>query len=369
LNDSANASALKLYEYLFRKHWTGVALIGPDPGLMINLRFFRFVKSYISSLRQTENVFFLQAQGYWIKSCWELFARTNEPNYKAVALSCSNYVLQKQRADGSWQYPLKEWQSYVSTVEGTWAALGLLESYQYTNDPIFLIGALKWYNFLVKEIGFQPFEDAFVINYFAFSQRGVKVPNNTTLALWFMARLFDITGDDEYLKYTNKMIRFLELTQQPNGELVYELNIKHYLCYHYNAFEFIDLFYFYKITQSLKAKSILKKLANYLVTGVTEIGSVKYNCNQTYPEMPMFASVTGAALKCASSMELGNYELPIKRIYNYIVANQKSDGSFTYSNHDFIYLKSPIQYGFLRDENRYPGPLSFMLDQLLIGSN
>jgi hypothetical protein len=83
----------------------------------------------------------------------------------------------------------------------------------------------------------------------------------------------------------------------------------------------------------------------------------------------MFASVTGAAFKCASKMGLGNYELPIERIYNYLSANQKSDGSFGYSTHDFIYLKSPIQYGFLRDNNSYSGPLSYMLDHMLISSN
>ena len=165
------------------------------------------------------------------------------------------------------------------------------------------------------------------------------------------------------------MIRFLELTQQPNGELVYEVNKKHYLCYHYNAFEFLDLFYYYKIVKAPRVKLILKKLANYLVAGVTEKGSVKYNCYQTFPEMPMFASVTGAALKCASSMGLGNYKLVVERIYNYLVVNQRSDGAFGYSSHDFIYLKSPIQYGFLRDDNSYPGPLSFMLDHMLIGSS
>ena len=166
---------------------------------MFNLRVFRFVKSYIPALRQSEKVLFLQAQGYWIKSCWTLYSLTNEPNYKSVALSCSNYVVEQQRADGSWQYPLKEWQNYVSTVEGTWASLGLLESYENTKDSTYLNAAIRWYDFLIKITGFQAFEDSIVVNYFAFSQKGVKVPNNTTLVLYFMARLFEVTKDPKYL--------------------------------------------------------------------------------------------------------------------------------------------------------------------------
>ena len=182
-------SALKLYDYLFRTHWTGYSLIGPDSGLMFNLRVFRFVKSYIPALRQSEKVLFLQAQGYWIKSCWTLYSLTNKPNYKSVALSCSNHVLEQQRADGSWQYPLKEWQNYVSTVEGTWASLGLLESYEKTKDSKYLNAATKWYDFLIKLTGFQAFEDSIVVNYFAFSQKGVKVPNNNYFSALFHGKI------------------------------------------------------------------------------------------------------------------------------------------------------------------------------------
>jgi hypothetical protein len=80
----------------------------------------------------------------------------------------------------------------------------------------------------------------------------------------------------------------------------------------------------------------------------------------------MFSGVVGAALASASTMGLGNYNRPVESIYDYLVENQRADGSFSYSTHDAVYLKTPFQWGFLTDKNSYPGPLSFMLQHLLI---
>jgi len=66
-NNLANAAADKLSIFLHDAFWDGHALIGPDAGLMFNLRFLRFVKSAFPSLRRAGRSYFLQTHGYWIK--------------------------------------------------------------------------------------------------------------------------------------------------------------------------------------------------------------------------------------------------------------------------------------------------------------
>ncbi len=369
-------SAIKLWRSIFANFWDGRRITGPDPGLKLNLRIWRFIKSCIPAFGRADNYYFLQAQGYWIKNNWDLFRLTNKPIYRQVALACSDNIVDSQKSDGSWQYPLREWKNYVSTVEGTWASLGLLESYQHTKNRIYFDGASKWFEFLINETGFQVHLDSLSINYFAHISsarvmlyaKSVKVPNNTTLVLWFFAELFRITGDRKYLRFNDKLVRFIELCQEDSGELVYEVRKKHYLCYHYNAFEFIDLYNYYLITHDERVKVILEKLSKYLSAGVLQNGSVKYNCSQSYPEIYFFSSVTGAALTLASDAGLGKFEHITKRIFENLKKYQRSDGSFCYSNRDAVYFRTPIKWGFLSDKNSYPSYLSFMLNHLLIGS-
>jgi hypothetical protein len=364
MKNTALVSALQLYDYIFRNFWDGHAIVGPDSGLMLQLRFLRFLKNHFSSIRRSERHFFLQSQGYWIKSNWDLFDITGEFDYKRVAIECTKNVLRMQKNDGSWEYPLKEWGKFVSTVEGTWGSLGLLETYRQTSEPAFLKGALGWYDFLTTKIGFQHYRDSYVINYFDV-QKSRKVPNNTTLVLWFMAELYRATQDRSLLKLNDKMIRFLELCQKRNGELTYEVGREHYLCYHYNAFEFLDLFHYNEIVGNERVRIILEKLTKFLKTGITEIGSVKYNCTQTYPEHIMYSAVVGAALTEAATMGLQDCQKYAEIAFDFLLKNQRPDGSFAFSKHDFPYVMKPISHGFLVDENSYPRPLSFILQHLL----
>ncbi len=114
------------------------------------------------------------------------------------------------------------------------------------------------------------------------------------------AELFKATQDTSFLKYNDSLIRFLELCQQPNGELVYEVDKTHYLCYHYNSFEFLDLYYANLILESQRIESILLNLSKFIASGVLDNGSLKYDCNQAYPEEVMFSAAAGAALINAS---------------------------------------------------------------------
>jgi hypothetical protein len=360
-------SADKLYKFIYKNFWDGQHVIGPDPGLMLNLRVLRFIKSYVPSLIKYEQNYFLQTQGYWIKDNWALYKLANKSLYKQVAIACSDQVLINQKEDGSWEYPLREWKKYVSTVEGTWAALGLLESYRQTKNQLYLVGALKWYDFLINQTKFQRYYDSQAVNYFAFSSKGQKVPNNTSLVLWFFAELFEITKDLRFNELSNELIRFLELCQKSDGELIYKVGTDHYLCYHYNSFEFLDLLNCYNITKNLRIESILSKLAKFIASGVTKNGAIKYSCNQTYPEFIWFSSVAGAALLGATVNGLGDYQIHARRLYRYTIENQMDNGSFIFSRHDMVYFKNPVKWGFLTDRTSYPRQLSYILQHLLIG--
>jgi hypothetical protein len=358
-------SSLKLYNFLLNSYWDGSSISGPDPGLMLNLRLTRFVKSYFPALNyKNNNHVFQQIQGYWIKNNWALYRLTNDLRYKELALKCSDFVVASQQNDGSWKYPLTEWKSRVSTVEGTWASLGLLETYSFTKNPVYLKSALNWRNFLVTKTGFQRYKDSMTINYFNI-RTSRKVPNNTTLALFFFAELFNVTQDTSLLKYNDALIHFIELCQQPGGELVYEVDKTHYLCYHYNSFEFLDLYYANQILKSKRIDAILSKLSKYIASGVLNNGAVKYDCSQAYPEEIMFSAIAGAALIKASKSNYGNFKNHIDSIFRYLEKNQKSNGSFILTMHDMPYIKKPLGLGIFSDKTLYPGPMCFILSSLL----
>jgi len=356
--------AIKLYDYIAKNFWNGCAIIGPDPGLKLELRFLRFVKSYLPFLNCADDCYFLQAQGYWIKCNWDLFEITGDVDYKEVAIACSKEILNKQKSAGYWEYPLKAWKKYVSTVEGTWASIGLLETFKHTNESIYLKGALKWYNFLINRIGFQTYKDSLAINYFDTPKW--RVPNNTTLVLMFLAELYDIREDPKILKFNDKMIKFVQLNQNSNGELKYAVEKEHYLCFQYNAFEFLDLFNYYKKIGDERIRIILKKLEKYLSTGVTKIGSVKYDCFQTFPEIIYHSAAVGAALISAASIGLQDYKKSVERTYTFLFKEQRPDGSFMYSRNDMAYVRKSMANGFLTDKRSYPRQLSYILQHLLI---
>ena len=362
------SSAIRLYNYIFKNFWNEDAITGPDPGINLELRVFRFLKSYCSFLQFSDNHYFLQAQGYCIKSNWDLFEITGNLKYKKTAIACSKNILDKQKDNGSWEYPLKAWKKYVSTVEGTWASLGLLETFKWTKERKYLKGAFRWYDFLIDEIGFQRYRDSLAVNYFDVPSVWwtSRVPNNTTLVLWFLSELFEATEDSRFLESKDKMIRFVQLSQNSNGELKYAIEREHYLCYQYNAFEFLDLSYYYRIINDERIWIVLEKLAHFLSTGVTEIGSVKCDCFQTFPEVIYYSGAVGAALITASSMGLKNYRDHIKYAYDFLFDRQRSDGSFPFSKHDGPYLRKPASHWFLTDKRSYPRQLSYTLQHLLI---
>ena len=174
------------------RHWTGHALIGPDPGIRFNYRIGRFIKSYLRQVRWGDDYYYLQGQGYWTLGNWRLFDLLGEAIYRDIAVRCSASMLTAQRPDGAWNYPNPEWKGRVATVEGTWASIGLLETFRRTGEASFLTGALRWHRFLVETIRFQRVGDTLAANYFA-HYTGLRVPANSSIVLRFLAELADVT--------------------------------------------------------------------------------------------------------------------------------------------------------------------------------
>src|SRR2546425_641203 len=116
-SDQQFGAAISLHRYMIARHWTGRALIGPDPGIRFNYRIGRFIKSYLRQVRWRDDYYYLQGQGYWTLSNWHLFDLLGEETYRDIAVRCSASVLAAQRPDGAWNYPNPEWKGRVATVE------------------------------------------------------------------------------------------------------------------------------------------------------------------------------------------------------------------------------------------------------------
>ena len=114
--------------------------------------------------------------------------------------------------------------------------------YERDGDESFLRAALRWHDYLEREIGYQEHPAGLCVNYFQ-KPRGM-VPNNTCEWIWVLGRFASATGDSRFLEKVPAMLGFLEAVMEPTGELPYELPSvhenrlqQHYLCYQYNAFQ------------------------------------------------------------------------------------------------------------------------------------
>jgi hypothetical protein len=354
------AAAARLHAYLEQRHWRDGVLRGPDPGVRFNLRLWRFAKSALDFVPWRDDYLFLQSQGYWVLSNWLLQAATGEERYRALALRASDAILRHQRADGAWAYPLPERRHLVATVEGCWASLGLLASYAREPRPEFLAGAVRWYEFLVSRIGFQEHATGKAVNYFD-RPRG-KVPNNSVLAAWFLLRLWKASGDERFLEHVPAMLEFLAAAQLPSGELPYivdgplERGRAHYLCFQYNAFQFLELARLSRFEAARRAEGIAAKLAAFLPRGVTPEGACANDCFRPYPEVNYYTAALAAALGTAAQRGwIGSKELS-ERCYTRLLSRQRADGGFDFSSRD---------YGFLGDTRSYPRQMAMTLFHLL----
>jgi hypothetical protein len=357
------STALKLHQYLVARHWNGRALMGPDPGVRLNYRIGRFIKSYLPSRSWNDNLYYLQAQGYWVLANWNLVDRMNDKAYRDIAMCCSEHMLTQQRDDGAWDYPNPEWRGRVATVEGIWGSLGLLETYRQTADPMFLAGALRWHKFLVETIGFQRIGDELAVNYFAGPDDGSRVPNNSTDMLRFLAELADVTGDQDYLQPCGGLLTFIRHAQRTTGELPYSVGgvaggkpRLHFQCYQYNAFQCLALMRYHELTGDVRPLPIIAGVLQFLRTGLFEDGHAFYQCGNRYRAVTYHAAALGAAFAKANQLGIDGYGDLSERAFSYVLGMQQPDGGWVHSRRD---------YHLLSDRRSYPRYLAMILDQVL----
>jgi len=356
-------AADKLYRYLVTNHGDGGALVGPDPGIRFNYRIGRFVKGYLGFVRWNDQLYYLQGQAYWILANWILHERTGDESYARTAIDCADKILARQRPDGAWDYPNPEWAGRVATVEGTWASIGLIETFRRTGEQRLLDGALRWHSYLHREIGFQRIGDEVAVNYFA-RRTDARVPNNSTLYLYLLGALWATTKDQRYLDETPGLVTFLERAQLSTGELPYSVDgledtrgRTHFQCYQYNAFECLDLIQYHTLTGDDRVLPIISNVLRFLSDGIREDGHAAYACNSVQRRVSYHTGALAAAFTEARRVGIDDYTPLARKAYAYLISLQRPDGGFIHSQRD---------YGVLRDVRSYPRYLAMILYHLLI---
>jgi hypothetical protein len=361
--DELTAAAERLYGYLHKTHWQAPAIVGPDPGIRFNARVYRFAKNYTGFVPWRDNLVYAQAQKYWIDANWRAsdLVLPGSEGAAGIATACADYLHDAQRSEGYWEYPNPEWEGRIATIEGNYASIGMLLTHARTGDDRLLAAAKGWYDYAVNDIGFQMRGDTLAINYFG-NVAGGRVPNNATSAVETFALIAAAAGDDTYLEYCRPMVRFIASTQLDTGELPYAVigvtggQRIHFLCYQYNAFEFLQIADYYDLTKDADVLPILRKLAGYLAGGITESGAARYACDKDDPEVVYYTAAVGAALSRATDLGFGDSRHLAERALARVLSQQRSDGSFPYS------LRN---YRFLSDQRSYPRYLSMILTHLL----
>ena len=308
-------AAERLHAHLLKRHYSQGLVRGPDAGVRFQLRLWRFFKAALDFVPWKDDYVFMQSQGYWVLSNWMLHEATGEPRYRALALESTEAMLRLQQPQGFWLYPLPERKHLIATVEGNWGAIGLLATYAREPRKEFLEAAVRWYDYLVGSIGFQAHTHGEAINYFQ-KPRG-KIPNNSVEAVWLFLRLWKATGDARFVAYVDAMLDFLASVQLPTGELPYivdgpyEKGRIHYLCYQYNAFQFLKLAWAAALRPDPRMHRILPALAGFLAQGVTKTGASAADCFHATPETDYFTAVLAAALWEAQKLPVTDCRLPI----------------------------------------------------------
>jgi hypothetical protein len=122
----------------------------------------------------------------------------------------------------------------------------------------------------------------------------------------------------------------------------------HYLCFQYNAHQFIHLCRSELLRPGLGAKPILTKLWEFLRSGVRPNGSCASDCASVDgggPEVNYYTAALGSALHYAYRLGVDPNDETAQRCFGRALARQRPDGSFGFSTGN---------YGFLRDDRSYP---------------
>lgn len=346
----------RLHTAILKKHLRGDHLSGPDPVGKIHWRITRFIRSYLSFLPGEDQYTYLQGMAYWIKSNLTLYQFAGQPLYLDIAKKAADYIVHNQSVEGAWTHP-PIWgrKGFISTVEGVWASLGLVAAYNTTGRTEYFESASMWFDFQIREVGFQEVDDGLAVNYYSHSTH--VVPNVTTMFLWLSAELYNVNGDQKYLIHSDRNLRFIQSVQSESGELPYvHLKRPHFICYQYNAFQFLDLAAYYRLFPDEQLRGILERLSKFLATGLTAEGSCRYDCSHETPEVNYWTGALAAALRKADELGFGDYSILSELAYQHLLFNQRNDGGFDFSTRN---------YAFLSDRRSYPRYLAMILYHLI----
>jgi hypothetical protein len=358
----STSAAMVLHDFMIERHWRGSGLVGPDPGVRLNYRVGRFVKSYLPGLPWRDDLYYLQAQAYWTLANWRLAEFTGSERSGEVATACARGMLERQRPDGAWDYPNREWHGRVANAEGSWAAIGLTETYRRTGEAAFADGALGWHRFLEREVGFVAARGGLAVNYFA-RRDGPPVPNNSAFVLRLLAELADVTGSDRFLARSPALLGFLAEAQRPSGELPYQLGTDggsvrpHFQCTQYNAFQCLDLISYDRLTERGDARPIVEGLLRFLRGTVDGDGGLRFACDRRAPLVTYHAAAVAAALQEGARLGEPGCADAAASTLRALLALQRADGGFPHSRQN---------YGVLRDRRSYPRNLAMILHHLLL---
>ena len=363
--DRMFSAATRLHGYLVSHHWQGKRLVGPDPGIRFNYRIGRFLKSYMGARPWGDDLYYLQGQGYWVLGNWRLWELTGDNAYREIAVAASESMLAEQSEEGAWGYPNPEWAGRIATAEGTWGALGLLESHRLSGEDHFLESALRWHGYVMSSVGFQQVGDELSVNYFAHQPHGPRVPNNSALLLRFLAELTRVTGDEAYLQPAAGLMRFMTAAQLDSGEFPYTVKGQdgrtgrtHFQCFQYNAFQCLDLMRYHELTGDSAAMPTIQQVLGFLSGGLGSSGQAHYQCDNRHTTVTYHTAVMAAAFAKAAELGIDGYQGSADRAYFYVLDRQRRDGGFEHSHGD---------YRVLSDRRSYPRYLSMILYHILSG--
>jgi hypothetical protein len=357
------SAAERLHRYILDEHWQSPVISGPDPGIRWNAKLGRFAKSYAPFVNWRDDLIYAQAQKYWIHANLlidELGLGSGSDSYQ-VAVECADYLHSAQTPEGYWEYPNPEWSGRIATVEGNYAAIGMLLTHERSGAEHLLTAARRWYEYTLSDIGFQLRNGTLAINYFG-NRAGGRVPNNSASTVRLYAMLADATGDDRYLEHCGPMLDFMAEAQVPTGELPYSVvgvtggAKPHFLCYQYNAFQFLNIHDYWRLTLDGRAEPILRGLSRYLEGGLTESGAARYDCSNDVPEVVYYSPAVGVALREATDAGFGDHGDLVDSAFSRLLSHQRLDGGFPYSFENYRYV---------RDSRSYPRYLSMILTHLL----
>lgn len=339
------------------------ALVGPDPVGRLNFRVWRFLFNYVSPLWK-EDWRFLQAQGYWTLANLILFRATGRDAYWTTATQSAEWIVSNQRADGAWDYPRvsHERLDLIATVEGCWAGLALLEMYSVTGDSKWLVSARKWDSFVESQMRYTPGEADGVsfeaVNYYWPVKPRGRVTNNSTMMVNFSRLAAALSGDQGLAKHCDGMMKFIKAAQLPSGEFWYYLGQRqHYLCFQYNAYQFLDLAHVYNREPSEELRQLLLRNVDFLRRGQATNGECLASCNRALPHISYHTAALAHAFYEGARLGLGEDLHDRSRLaVECLLSQVRSDAGWVHSIGDYG--------GLLSDRRRYPRYMAMTLYHL-----